>query len=54
MTGGQPVEGHFSVPQITRQLEAEGVARIAVVSDEPDKHAGRHRFRARRHAAPPP
>ncbi len=40
MTGGQPVEGHLTVPQITRQLEAEGVVRIAVVSDEPEKHAG--------------
>ncbi len=35
MTGGQPVDGPLSVPQISRQLEAEGVVRIAVVSDEP-------------------
>ena len=40
MTGGQPVEGHPTVPQITRQLAAEGVVRIAVVTDEPEKHAG--------------
>ena len=40
MTGGQPVDGPLTVPQITRQLEAEGVVRIAVVSDEPEKHAG--------------
>ncbi len=39
MTGGQPVDGPLSVPQITRQLAAEGVVRIAVVSDEPEKHA---------------
>jgi indolepyruvate ferredoxin oxidoreductase len=39
MTGGQPVEGHLTVPQITRQLEAEGVVKIAVVTDEPEKHA---------------
>jgi len=39
MTGGQPVDGPLSVPQISRQLEAEGVGRIVVVSDEPEKHA---------------
>jgi len=38
MTGGQPVEGTLTVPQITRQVAAEGVGRIAVVSDEPDKY----------------
>jgi indolepyruvate ferredoxin oxidoreductase len=40
MTGGQPVEGHLTVPQITRQVEAEGAVRVAVVTDEPEKHAG--------------
>jgi indolepyruvate ferredoxin oxidoreductase len=39
MTGGQPVDGPLTVPQITRQLAAEGVVRIAVVTDEPEKHA---------------
>ena len=39
MTGGQPVDGPISVPQITRQLAAEGVQRIVVVSDEPDKYS---------------
>ena len=38
MTGGQPVDGPLDVPQITRQLEAEGVCKIVVVSDEPDKY----------------
>ncbi|MGF7175979.1 indolepyruvate ferredoxin oxidoreductase family protein [Azospirillum doebereinerae] len=38
MTGGQPVDGPISVEAITRQLNAEGVARIAVVSDAPDKY----------------
>ncbi|UVS82789.1 indolepyruvate ferredoxin oxidoreductase family protein (plasmid) [Burkholderia glumae] len=38
MTGGQPVDGVLSVPQIVRQLRAEGAARIVVVSDEPEKY----------------
>ena len=33
MTGGQPVDGNLSVPQIARQLEAEGVGKIVVVTD---------------------
>jgi indolepyruvate ferredoxin oxidoreductase len=38
MTGGQHVESGATVDQIARQLAAEGVKRIAVVSDEPDKY----------------
>jgi indolepyruvate ferredoxin oxidoreductase len=38
MTGGQPVEGQLSVPQITRQVAAEGAKRVVVVTDEPDKY----------------
>ncbi len=38
MTGGQPLDGQLTVPQITRQMAAEGVKRIAVVTDEPEKH----------------
>ncbi len=38
MTGGQPHEGNLSVPQIANQVRAEGVERIVVVSDEPDKY----------------
>ncbi len=38
MTGGQPVEGQLTVPQITRQVASEGARRIVVVSDEPDKY----------------
>ena len=38
MTGGQPVDGPMSVPQITNQLYGEGVAKTIVVSDEPDKY----------------
>jgi indolepyruvate ferredoxin oxidoreductase len=40
MTGGQPVDGQLSVQQIAHQLAAEGVRRIVVVSDEPDKYGG--------------
>jgi indolepyruvate ferredoxin oxidoreductase len=37
MTGGQPVDGQISVQQISRQMAAEGVERIALVSDDPEK-----------------
>jgi len=40
MTGGQPVDGPLTVPQLTRQLAAEGVAGIAVVTDDPNRYAG--------------
>ena len=38
MTGGQPVDGPLTVPQISRQVAAEGVGRIIVVTDEPEKY----------------
>jgi indolepyruvate ferredoxin oxidoreductase len=38
MTGGQHIDGILTVPQITRQLAAEDVVKIAVVTDEPDKY----------------
>jgi len=38
MTGGQPVDGSLSVEQIVHQRRGEGVQRIAVVTDEPDKY----------------
>ncbi|OWT75642.1 MULTISPECIES: indolepyruvate ferredoxin oxidoreductase family protein [unclassified Achromobacter] len=38
MTGGQPVDGPISVPMITRQMAAEGIAKIVVVTDEPEKY----------------
>ena len=44
MTGGQLVDGHFTVPQVTQQLHAEGVRRIAVLSDEPGKYPHRTNF----------
>ncbi len=38
MTGGQALDGSLSVPQIARQLTAEGAKRVVVVSDEPGKY----------------
>jgi indolepyruvate ferredoxin oxidoreductase len=38
MTGGQPVEGHLTVPEITRQVAAEGAKKVVVVTDEPEKY----------------
>ncbi|MFC3123794.1 indolepyruvate ferredoxin oxidoreductase family protein [Pseudoroseomonas globiformis] len=38
MTGGQPVEGSLTVPQIVRQVAAEGVERVVVVADDPSRH----------------
>jgi indolepyruvate ferredoxin oxidoreductase len=38
MTGGQPVDGPLSPADIARQVAAEGVSRIVVVSDEPTKY----------------
>jgi indolepyruvate ferredoxin oxidoreductase len=38
MTGGQDAAGARPVPELTRALEAEGVRRIIVVTDEPDKY----------------
>ncbi|MGO4712978.1 indolepyruvate ferredoxin oxidoreductase family protein [Bradyrhizobium sp. 2TAF24] len=39
MTGGQPVDGPISVQAIAHSVRAEGVTRIALVSDDPDKFA---------------
>ncbi len=40
MTGGQPLDGALSVDQIVAQLRAEGVKRIAIVSDQPENYRG--------------
>ena len=40
MTGGQTPEGEINVPHIAAQLRAEGVQRIEIVSDDPDRHKG--------------
>ena len=39
MTGGQPVDGPLSVATIAHNLRAEGVERLALVSDDPGKFA---------------
>lgn len=44
MTGGQPIDGTLTVQQITHQLYGEGIRRIAIVSDEPDKYPSRADF----------
>jgi indolepyruvate ferredoxin oxidoreductase len=43
MTGGQPIEGEpldgaVTTPEIVRQLEAEGVRHVVVVSDDPSRY----------------
>jgi indolepyruvate ferredoxin oxidoreductase len=38
MTGGQQVDGPLTVPQITRQVAAEGARKVVVVTDEPQKY----------------
>src|SRR6185437_2003565 len=38
MTGGQPLDGGLTVPRLARQLAAEGVRRVVIVTDEPDKY----------------
>ena len=39
MTGGQRLEGGLSVDRIARQVAAENVARVVVVTDEPEKYS---------------
>ena len=38
MTGGQRNDGGLTVPQVARQVAAEGAKRVVVVTDEPDKY----------------
>ena len=44
MTGGQPFDGPLTIQNITRQLEGEGVKRIALVADDPTKYPSRSEF----------
>jgi indolepyruvate ferredoxin oxidoreductase len=38
MTGGQANDGGLTVPQVARQVAAEGAKRVVVVTDQPDKY----------------
>ncbi|MDP6830715.1 MAG: indolepyruvate ferredoxin oxidoreductase family protein [Alphaproteobacteria bacterium] len=38
MTGGQPIDGELTPMAISRQVHSEGVKKIVVVSDQPDKY----------------
>ena len=38
MTGGQPVDGPISVATIVHQVMQEGVKRVVLLSDDPDRH----------------
>ncbi|MEO6264691.1 MAG: indolepyruvate ferredoxin oxidoreductase family protein [Luteimonas sp.] len=44
MTGGQPVDGTLSVPQIAQQVRSEGVQVIVVLSDDIEKWSDRSIF----------
>ncbi len=41
MTGGQPVDGTITVPMIAQQMAAEGVKRIALVTEDLSRYADR-------------
>jgi indolepyruvate ferredoxin oxidoreductase len=40
MTGGQDAAGALPIPALSRRLEAEGVKKIIITSDDPAKYAG--------------
>lgn len=40
MTGGQPIDGSLSIPDLLTQLRGEGVRRVALVSDDPGQWRG--------------
>ena len=52
MTGGQRHEGGLTVPQIARQVAADGAKRVVVVADDPRKYPADTQWPGGRHAAP--
>ena len=44
LTGGQALDGLPTVAQMSRQLEAEGVKEIAIITDEPHKYHSSENF----------
>jgi indolepyruvate ferredoxin oxidoreductase len=44
MTGAQDAEGALQVPELTRKLHAEGVGRIIVCAEEPDRYGRGAKF----------
>jgi indolepyruvate ferredoxin oxidoreductase len=47
MTGGQPVDGKLTVPEIVKQVEAEGAKKVVIVTDEPEKYPAGYDVRHR-------
>lgn len=46
MTGGQRLDGGLTVPQLARQMVADGVKKVAVVSERPDHYPASDAFPA--------
>jgi indolepyruvate ferredoxin oxidoreductase len=46
MTGGQPIDGTLTVPMIAQQMAAEGIERIAVVSEDISRYQDRSQLPA--------
>ncbi len=44
MTGGQPIDGPLTPVAIANQVHAEGVGKVVLVSDEPDKYPREMKF----------
>ena len=42
MTGGQPTDGELDMSALVAQVQAEGVSRVVIVSDEPDMHRNQY------------
>jgi indolepyruvate ferredoxin oxidoreductase len=46
MTGGQPVDGTITVPMMAQQMAAEGVKRIALVTEDLSRYSDRSQLPA--------